>query len=141
MLMTLPQPTHHIICKSSVFCLFNNDVLHIKKYTYRSTFNHIQNLFWAKNKQHDFHICQCRFSVAFCLSEAPFWKFNVKNFTKFICHTENFCNSGKLLLVPYTKDFGIITRFWGNDLATVQSAAFYLELLSSNSFLCTKIIE
>ena len=22
-----------------------------------------------------------------------------------------FCNSGKLLLVPYTKDFGIITRF------------------------------
>ena len=21
------------------------------------------------------------------------------------------CNSGKLLLVPYTKDFGIITRF------------------------------
>lgn len=26
--------------------------------------------------------------------------------------TTNFlCNSGKLLLVPYTKDFGIITRF------------------------------
>lgn len=24
---------------------------------------------------------------------------------------ENFSNSGKLLLVPYTKDFGIITRF------------------------------
>lgn len=23
----------------------------------------------------------------------------------------SFCNSGKLLLVPYTKDFGIITRF------------------------------
>lgn len=22
-----------------------------------------------------------------------------------------YCNSGKLLLVPYTKDFGIITRF------------------------------
>lgn len=24
---------------------------------------------------------------------------------------KNFRNSGKLLLVPYTKDFGIITRF------------------------------
>gem|GEM_PF-4308516 len=27
--MTLPQPTYHIICKSSAFCLFN-DVLRIK---------------------------------------------------------------------------------------------------------------
>lgn len=25
--------------------------------------------------------------------------------------SNNLCNSGKLLLVPYTKDFGIITRF------------------------------
>ena len=51
------------------------------------------------------------------------------------------CNLGISFLVPYTKDFGRITQFWGNDLATVQSAALYLELLSSNSFPCTKIIE
>lgn len=30
----------------------------------------------------------------------------------FFSHNPNFfSNSGKLLLVPYTKDFGIITRF------------------------------
>ena len=28
-----------------------------------------------------------------------------------VCNLVFFCNSGKLLLVPYTKDFGIITRF------------------------------
>lgn len=27
------------------------------------------------------------------------------------CCQRFLCNSGKLLLVPYTKDFGIITRF------------------------------
>ena len=53
-----------------------------------------------------------------------------------------FCNSGKLSLVPYTKGFGRITHFLGNDLATVLYTAFYLELLSSNSFeyKCTKNI-
>jgi hypothetical protein len=46
------------------------------------------------------------------------------------------------LLEPYTKGFGRITHFLGNDLATVLYTAFYLELLSSNSFeyKCTKNI-
>ena len=61
-----------------------------------------------------------------------------------IIHSEPnfFRNSGKLSLVPYTKDFGRITHFLGNDLATVLYTAFYLELLSSNSFeyKCTKNI-
>jgi len=58
-----------------------------------------------------------------------------------IIHSEPnfFSNSGKLSLVPYTKDFGRITHFWGNDLATVQSAAFYLELLTRNSYFVAKI--
>ena len=47
----------------------------------------------------------------------------------------NLYNSGKLLLVPYTKDFRRITRFWGNELATVPYAMFCLELHSSNSLL------
>ena len=29
----------------------------------------------------------------------------------YVDKTRSLCNSGKLLLVPYTKDFGIITRF------------------------------
>lgn len=37
-------------------------------------------------------------------------------------------NSGKFLLVPYTKGFGRITHFLGNDLATVPFAAFCLDL-------------
>lgn len=61
-----------------------------------------------------------------------------------IIHSEPnfFRNSGKLLLLPYTKGFGRITHFLGNDLATVLYTAFYLELLSSNSFeyKCTKNI-
>ena len=45
-------------------------------------------------------------------------------------------------LFPYNKGFGRITHFLGNDLATVLYTAFYLELLSSNSFeyKCTKNI-
>ena len=43
--------------------------------------------------------------------------------------THIFCNSGKFLLVPYTKDFGRITHFLGNDLATVLYTAFCLDLL------------
>ena len=43
-------------------------------------------------------------------------------------------NSGKLLFVPYTKDFGRITQFWGNDLATVLYATFCSDMLSSHSF-------
>ena len=45
-----------------------------------------------------------------------------------------FINSGKLLFVPYTKDFGRITQFWGNDLATVLYATFCSDMLSSHSF-------
>lgn len=45
-----------------------------------------------------------------------------------------FSNSGKLLFVPYTKDFGRITQFWGNDLATVLYATFCSDMLSSHSF-------
>ena len=45
-----------------------------------------------------------------------------------------YCYSGKLLLEPYIKGFGRITYFRGNDLATVPSAVFCLELLSDNSF-------
>lgn len=47
---------------------------------------------------------------------------------------EFFSNSGKLLFVPYTKDFGRITQFWGNDLATVLYATFCSDMLSSHSF-------
>lgn len=49
-------------------------------------------------------------------------------------HTKYFRNSGKLLFVPYTKDFGRITQFWGNDLATVLYATFCSDMLSSHSF-------
>lgn len=48
--------------------------------------------------------------------------------------TRTFANSGKLLFVPYTKDFGRITQFWGNDLATVLYATFCSDMLSSHSF-------
>ena len=48
--------------------------------------------------------------------------------------TNYFRNSGKLLFVPYTKDFGRITQFWGNDLATVLYATFCSDMLSSHSF-------
>ena len=40
------------------------------------------------------------------------------------------CNSGRFSLVFYTKDFGRITHFWGNDLATVPISALCCELLS-----------
>lgn len=43
------------------------------------------------------------------------------------------CNFGITFLVPYNKDFGRITRFLGNDLATVLFAAFCYELRSNNS--------
>lgn len=53
----------------------------------------------------------------------------------FFSHNPNFFhNSGKLLFVPYTKDFGRITQFWGNDLATVLYATFCSDMLSSHSF-------
>ena len=65
-----------------------------------------------------------------------------ENGVKAILITDTFYNSGKFLLEPYTKGFGRITHFLGNDLATVLYTAFYLELLSSNSFeyKCTKNI-
>lgn len=42
---------------------------------------------------------------------------------------EYYTNSGKFLFVPYTKGFGRITHFLGNDLATVLYTAFFLDLL------------
>lgn len=53
-----------------------------------------------------------------------------------------FCNSGKLLLLPYTKGFGRITHFLGNDLATVLYTAFCLDLLFKQlvGYKCTKDI-
>lgn len=52
------------------------------------------------------------------------------------------CNSGKLLLLPYTKGFGRITHFLGNDLATVLYTAFCLDLLFKQlvGYKCTKDI-
>ena len=47
--------------------------------------------------------------------------------------TKFFSNFGITFLVPYNKDFGRITRFLGNDLATVLFAAFCYELRSNNS--------
>lgn len=47
----------------------------------------------------------------------PLWSKSVNldksviNVAEVIRHTENFSNSGKLSLVPYTKDFGRITHF------------------------------
>ena len=51
-------------------------------------------------------------------------------------------NSGKLLLLPYTKGFGRITHFLGNDLATVLYTAFCLDLLFKQlvGYKCTKDI-
>lgn len=53
-----------------------------------------------------------------------------------------FRNSGKLLLLPYTKGFGRITHFLGNDLATVLYTAFCLDLLFKQlvGYKCTKDI-
>ena len=53
-----------------------------------------------------------------------------------------YCNSGKLLLLPYTKGFGRITHFLGNDLATVLYTAFCLDLLFKQlvGYKCTKDI-
>ena len=47
--------------------------------------------------------------------------------------SEFFSNFGITFLVPYNKDFGRITRFLGNDLATVLFAAFCYESRSNNS--------
>ena len=46
----------------------------------------------------------CRF-FDFCLFPNRFWIYRQADNDNF------FCNSGKLLLVPYTKDFGRITHF------------------------------
>lgn len=67
----------------------------------------------------------------------------IKNFT---CtdkaYASFFGNSGKLLLLPYTKGFGRITHFLGNDLATVLYTAFCLDLLFKQlvGYKCTKDI-
>ena len=64
---------------------------------------------------HYFTIRQRGFSITMLLSISDrkkiFLQFKLKILIKLINNTENFRNSGKLLLVPYTKDFGIITRF------------------------------
>lgn len=54
---------------------------------------------------------------------------------------EYFRNSGKFFLEPYTKDFGRITHFLGNDLATVLSATFCSELRSWQLILNTKVTK
>ena len=60
-----------------------------------------------------------------------------------IIHSEPnfFRNSGRFFLEPYTKDFGSITHFLGNDLATVLSAAFCSELRSWQLILNTKVTK
>ena len=64
---------------------------------------------------HDFRPAHSTFPIAVL---TPVWLTNghagnlfIIFLAKIIDNTENFSNSGKLLLVPYTKDFGIITRF------------------------------
>ena len=89
---------------------------------------------WMKENHyhHDFCLWHAAFTVILALSfchKRIFCHLCIKNFAKIICNTENFSNSGKLSLVSYTKDFGRITRFWGNDLATVPYTAFCLDLL------------
>ena len=51
----------------------------------------------------------------------------------FLSKSRFLINFGITFLVPYNKDFGRITRFLGNDLATVLFAAFCYELRSNNS--------
>ena len=50
-------------------------------------------------------------------------------------------NFESFFLEPYTKDFGRITHFLGNDLVTVLSAAFCPELRSWQLILNTKITK
>lgn len=76
------------------------------------------------------------------LKSSPNWSAAKRAMTSLANGTDNkpasnakfFGNSGKLLFVPYTKDFGRITQFWGNDLATVLYATFCSDMLSSHSF-------
>ena len=53
----------------------------------------------------------------------------MKKLLSILIATFFFSNSGKFLFVPYTKGFGRITHFLGNDLATVLYTAFFLDLL------------
>lgn len=50
-------------------------------------------------------------AMLLAITELMLFEFRRKILAEIIGKTENFSNSGKLLLVPYTKDFGIITRF------------------------------
>ena len=76
-------------------------------------------------------MCKC-FSIGLLLSRSLFCR----------AILEIFRNSGKLLLLPYTKGFGRITHFLGNDLATVLYTAFCLDLLFKQlvGYKCTKDI-
>lgn len=49
-----------------------------------------------------------------------------------------FSKFGIVFLVPYNKDFGRITQFCGNDVATVPFAAFCYNLRSNNSYMLQK---
>lgn len=72
----------------------------------------------------------------------PFNKDKQRENNLFYHEKRFFCNSGKLLLLPYTKGFGRITHFLGNDLATVLYTAFCLDLLFKQlvGYKCTKDI-
>lgn len=71
------------------------------------------------------------------LKSSPNWSAAKRAMTSLANGTDNksesnakfFGNSGKFLFVPYTKGFGRITHFLGNDLATVLYTAFFLDLL------------
>lgn len=70
------------------------------------------------------------------------YKNHVLDLSQAINEPKFLCNSGKLLLLPYTKGFGRITHFLGNDLATVLYTAFCLDLLFKQlvGYKCTKDI-
>lgn len=76
------------------------------------------------------------------LSDYKYLCTNIKNAGNVIAFPAFFRNSGKLLLLPYTKGFGRITHFLGNDLATVLYTAFCLDLLFKQlvGYKCTKDI-
>ena len=68
-----------------------------------------------KKNSHYFTIRQRSFSITMLLSISDrkkiFLQLKIKILIKLINNTENFRNSGKLSLVPYTKGFGRITHF------------------------------
>ena len=85
---------------------------------YEHTCFSIFDLLWVR----DFNV---KISVEYDYATYKEWFFSMDVTTKIF-----FVIFGIPLLVPYTKDLGRITQFWGNDLATVLFATFCFELLS-----------